>query len=44
MGRFIKVLLFLILIGLIGLVGFAYLGDLEPAQTEVTQPVILNAP
>lgn len=44
MGRIFKALLFLIIAGLIGLVGFAYLGNLEPAQSEVTQPVTLNAP
>jgi hypothetical protein len=43
MGRVIKILLFLLLIGFIGLVGFAYLGNLAPVQSEVTQPVTLDA-
>ncbi len=43
MGRIIKALLFLILLGFIGLVGFAYLGNLQPVQTEVIQPVTLDA-
>ncbi len=43
MGRLLKVLLFLVLVGLIGLVGFAYLGNLEPDLTEVIQPVTLDA-
>lgn len=43
MGRIFKVLLFLMIVGLIGLVGFAYLGNLEPAQSQVTQPVTLDA-
>jgi hypothetical protein len=43
MGRLFKALIILILIGFIGLVGFAYMGNLEPTQNEVTQPVILDA-
>lgn len=37
-----KLLLFLLVLGGIGLVGYAYLGDLTPEQTDVTQPVILD--
>jgi hypothetical protein len=43
MGRIIKALFLLALIGFAGVVGYAYLGDLSPAQTEVTKPVVLNA-
>lgn len=42
MGRIIKLLLFLIVAGLIGLAGFAYLGNLEPMQKQVTEPVTLD--
>ncbi len=41
-GRIFKVLLFLLVIGFIALVGFAYLGDLSPNQTEQRDPVTLN--
>lgn len=43
MGRLIKVVLALVLAGLIGLTGYAYLGDLAPVQSTITQPVSLNA-
>lgn len=43
MGRIIKGLVLLTILGFLGLTGFAYLGDLTPAQTEVTQPVTLDA-
>ncbi|MDJ1008176.1 MAG: hypothetical protein QNJ13_10175 [Paracoccaceae bacterium] len=39
MGRLIKLLLFLIVLGALGVVGFAYLGDLSPEQDEVSEPV-----
>ncbi len=42
-GRIFKVLLFLVVLGFIGLTGFAYLGDLTPDQSEVREPVELNA-
>ena len=41
-GRIFKVLLFLIVIGFIGLVGFAYLGDLSPTQSESREPIVLE--
>jgi hypothetical protein len=42
MGRIIKAVLTLAVLGFIGLVGYAYLGDMTPPQTPVTQPVTLN--
>jgi hypothetical protein len=43
MGRIIKALLALGVVGFLGLVGYAYLGDLSPDQAEVKKPVVLNA-
>lgn len=43
MGRIIKALAFLAVIGFAALVGYAYLGDLAPRQTEIRQPVVLDA-
>lgn len=44
MGRvFLKLLAFLLVIGAIGVVGYGYLGDLSPEQTDVSEPVNLNA-
>ena len=43
MGRIIKSLIFLMLVGLFGISIYAYLGDLSPEQTKVTKPVVLNA-
>lgn len=43
MKRIIKGLIVLALIAFSGLVGFAYLGNLEPEQKQVTQPVTLDA-
>ncbi|WP_281275728.1 hypothetical protein [Tabrizicola piscis] len=43
MGRIIKALVLLVILGFIGLSGYAYLGDLTPEQGEVTKPVVLNA-
>jgi hypothetical protein len=47
MGRLLKALIFLLLIGFIALVGFAYLGpffgvDFAPEQVEIRQPVTLT--
>ncbi len=42
MGRIIKTLLALVVLGFIGLAGFAYFGDMTPPQAPVTQPVTLN--
>ena len=43
MGRIIKALIFLILVGFIGISIYAYVGDLSPTKTDVTKPVVLNA-
>ena len=43
MGRIIKAVLVLGVLGFLGLTAYAYLADLSPAQTEVTLPVTLNA-
>lgn len=43
MGRIVKALIFLILVGIIGISIYAYLGDLTPVQREVVKPVVLNA-
>ena len=42
MGKVIRFLLILIIIGFLGLLGYSYLGDLSAPQTEVTVPVTLN--
>lgn len=39
----LRALLALVVIGGIGLAGYAYLGDLNPVQNRVEQPVKLNA-
>ncbi len=43
MSRLLKLLVFLLLIGVIALVGYAYLGDLSPEQSDVSDPVELDA-
>ena len=43
MGRIIKVLLVLVLLGLVALTGYAYIADLSPTKGEVKVPVTLNA-
>lgn len=43
MGILFKFLAVLVILGSLGLVGYAYLGDLSPEQTDVTTPVQLNA-
>ncbi len=42
MARLLKLVFFLVLLGLIGLLGFAYLGDLSPQQTDVRESVTLE--
>lgn len=43
MGRLIKAVLILVVLGFAGLVSYAYLADLAPESTDVKVPVILNA-
>jgi hypothetical protein len=48
MGRLIKLLIYLLIIGFIALVGYAYLGpffgvDFAPEQVEIREPVQLNS-
>ncbi len=43
MVRLFKVLLFLVLVGAVAVVSYAYLGDLAPDQSDVSEPVELNA-
>lgn len=43
MGIILKFITVLVILGAIGLVGYAYLGDLSPDQTDVTAPVMLDA-
>ena len=43
MGRIIKILLALAVIGFAALAGYAYLVDLTPPQGEIRQPVMLDA-
>jgi len=42
-GRLLKLVLVLAILGAIGLVAFAYLGDLAPPQSPQTMPVTLDA-
>lgn len=42
MFRILKALVTLLLFAFIGLVAYAYLGDLTPEQSEVSQPVELD--
>jgi hypothetical protein len=43
MGRIIKAVFILAVLGFLGLTGYAYLGDLRPAQEEIRKPVVLDA-
>ncbi|MDO9638593.1 MAG: hypothetical protein Q7J44_08625 [Pseudotabrizicola sp.] len=42
-GRILKALVVLGLLGFVALTGYAYLADLSPEQSQVTVPVTLNA-
>lgn len=44
MGRIIKAVAVLAVLGFIGLTAYAYLADLTPVQTEVKKPVVLDGP
>jgi hypothetical protein len=48
MGRIIKWLIYLLILGALALIAYAYIGpyfgaDFSPPQTEVRQPVTLDA-
>lgn len=43
LGRLLKLVILLMLLGAIGLVAYAYLVDLSPQQEQITLPVTLNA-
>lgn len=43
MGRLWKLIFFLIVLAILGFIGFAYLGDLSPNQSLVSEPVELDA-
>ncbi len=42
MGRILKALGVLAVLGLLGLTAYAYLADLTPPQERVTKPVVLD--
>jgi hypothetical protein len=42
-GRLVKFLVVVLVLGVIGLVGFAYIGDLAPESAEQSQTVTLDA-
>lgn len=42
MGRILKLVLVLVVLGIVALAGYAYLGDLAPEQTPVDEPVTLD--
>ena len=43
MGRVIRLLLVLVVLGFIGLVSYAYLVDMAPVGADVKIPVVLHA-
>ena len=43
MGRLIKTVLILGVLGFAGLVSYAYLADMTPQSVEIKVPVVLNA-
>ncbi len=42
MGRLLKAIIFLAVLGILAFVGYAYIGDLSPDVTEIDQPVTLD--
>lgn len=42
MGRILKAVVVLLLLGFAGLVAYAYLADFAPAPQRVTKPVVLD--
>lgn len=43
MGRLIKLVFLLLVLGFIGLTGFAYFGDFAPEGQEMKIPLVLHA-
>ncbi|MEM7438387.1 MAG: hypothetical protein AAF393_02230 [Pseudomonadota bacterium] len=43
MGRLLRYLLVLVILGFLGLLGYSFFGDLSPDQREITIPVKSNA-
>jgi hypothetical protein len=43
MGRLIKAVVVLVVLGFAGLVGYAYIVDMAPESAEVKVPVVLHA-
>lgn len=39
MGRLLRYLLYLIILGALALLGYSYVGDMSPPKSEVTVPV-----
>lgn len=42
LGKVLKLILILIVIGFFALLGYAYFGDLSPVSVDVREPVELN--
>lgn len=42
MVRILKLLFFLIIVGVCAVIGFAFFGDLSPDRVEVNEPIELN--
>jgi hypothetical protein len=42
MGRILKAVLLLVVLGVIGLIAYAYIADLTPETQRVTKPVVLD--
>lgn len=42
MGRIIKLVILLAIVGFVAIAGYAYLGDLSPTRTSVSAPVVLD--
>ena len=42
MSRLLRLLLIVVALAVVALVGFAYLGELDPVQEEVTVPVEID--
>ena len=41
-GKLIKFILFLVVLAVLALIGYAYLGDLSPNQSEIREPVTID--